>query len=105
MKATDIIKKHKDSSQAHADYEAAMNLRDALHEALVDSDYKAGYVSSDETPGPDYRPVVTQRRCYNGIGENHTRVEITQTFLNNTGKGETCVCFTDGSKSYPADVG
>lgn len=79
----------KDLKESHGSYAEAMRKRAALHDALIDEDYRKGYVSMDESPGKDNAPMMTHRVRYNHISDRKKGCEVVQTFKDNKGSGDT----------------
>lgn len=95
--AAKTVESMKDMEADHASYPDAMKLRDDLHNAFSDADYRRGYVSMDESPGKDFKPISTWRCSYSNA--DRVRAEINQTFEDNDGKGKTTLTFEKPRKS------
>lgn len=79
----------KDLKESHGSYPEAMRKRQDIHDALIDADYRRGYVSMDESPGQDNKPLITHRISYSHVSDRKKRCELVQTFRDNKGSGDT----------------
>lgn len=87
----------KDLKEKHSSYSEAMRRRQAIHDALIEADYRRGYVSMDESPGEDNKPLITHRISYNTV-DRKGRCELVQTFRDFKGSGDTALIHEKSEK-------
>lgn len=82
----DVTKNHKAS---HGSYTEAMKHKSKVHDALVDANYRKGYVSMDESAGKQNEPMTTHTTRYRHATDKAKGCELVQTLMGHKGAGET----------------